>query len=511
MKRVSEQAGGKEVEGLSQTETFPPRVVETSDSRRGIRDLFGGLEVVSAKRLLWFTGCLLAALIATISASFFANGLTPAGLRGLFILVLAASLWVTETLPAFAVGILVIGLKIALLGKPGGVFAQDSHDWEAFVQVLGHPLIWLFFGGFILASGAAKTGLDRQIAGAVLPRFGTSRAKLLAGCMGLTFVFSMFMSNTATTAMMLALLAPVVSKLPRTDRFRPALILGTAVAANLGGMGSLIGTPPNAIAAAALEGAPGGGINFLQWMIVGLPPALCMLVFGWWFIQKRYHSSDSENGAPLAGFGGADTEAPSVSTPRWQRLATASTLIATIFLWLSGQWHGLPTAVVSFVPIVALTATGVLNRDDMRALPWDVLFLLAGGLALGQTVQETGVANWMVGALPFQGLGQVAVALLMAYLCAGLSNLMSNTAAANVLVPIGVSLASGFEAHVAVPIALGASAAMCLPISTPPNALAFASGHLKNKDFLWLGLLVALAAPALGVAWMALVAPWLFG
>jgi sodium-dependent dicarboxylate transporter 2/3/5 len=212
--------------------------------------IFGALGIESPKRILIFIACGLVSL-AVVLLLRRSPDLTPAARRALFILVFAGALWVTEAIPAYAVGILVIGLQIALLGRPGGVFAETARDWEQFVVVIGHPLVWLFFGGFVLAAGMARTGLDRQLASWVLTRFGDRPPALLLGIMAITFTLSMFMSNTATTAMILAMIAPLVASLDEDDPFVPGLLLGVAVAANLGGMGSLIGTPPNAIAEGA--------------------------------------------------------------------------------------------------------------------------------------------------------------------------------------------------------------------------------------------------------------------
>ena len=151
------------------------------------------------------------------------------------------------------------------------------------------------------------------------------------------------------------------------------------------------------------------------------------------------------------------------------------------------------------------TATGILRDRDVRGLPWDILLLLAGGLALGNGVRDTGLADWLVSLMPFEGLGQVGVVLLICYVTVLLSNLMSNTAAANILVPITVVLAAGFESQAVVALALCASCAMCLPISTPPNAIAFSTGKLSTGDFLAGGLLVGLLAPLVALGWMALV------
>jgi sodium-dependent dicarboxylate transporter 2/3/5 len=202
--------------------------------------------------------------------------LTPAASRMLFILVFAALLWLSEAIPAFAVGLLVIALEILLLGRPGGVYAETSRDWENFVLILGHPLIWLFFRGFVIAAGIAKTRLDRTVARWVMIQFGAREVSLLAAVMALAFVFSMFMSNTATAAMMVAMMQPLLGEEMPPKDFAKALLLGVALGASLGGMATLIGSPPNAIAAGALAEIPGKGINFLQWACLRLLPC-----WGW--------------------------------------------------------------------------------------------------------------------------------------------------------------------------------------------------------------------------------------
>lgn len=467
---------------------------------------FASLDISSPKRIAIFLACLAASLAVALYPRITAD-LTPAATRALFILVFAASLWVTGAIPAFAVGILVIGLQIVLLGKPGGVFAETEHDWEQFVAVIGHPLVWLFFGGFVLAAGMTRTGLDRGLASGLLGRFGDRPGSVLLGVMGATFVLSMFVSNTATAAMMLALLVPLLASLDADDPYATGLLLGVATAANLGGMGSLIGSPPNAIAVGVLA-QHGGEITFLEWMVVGLPPALLLLAVAWFLIGRLYPSRRER--LPVAAWGGGPDSA-ATAVPRWERLVVGGTLLLTVGLWLTSQWHGIPTAAVSFIPIVLLTTTGVLGAKAIRGLSWDVLFLLAGGLALGQTVTETGLSTWIVEQLPVEGLGLLPLAAAMAFLTVVLSNFMSNTAAANILVPIGATMAVGNEVWVAVPIALAASCAMCLPIATPPNALAFATGRIQTRDFIRLGLVLGVLGPAVALSWIAVIALWVSG
>ncbi len=481
-------AGEKE-----QGDTGSPRIAE---------GLFGYLEISSPKRTLVFVACCALAL-GVQQLALRDPGLSLAAARALFILVLAAALWVTEAIPPFATGMLVIGLKVFLLGNPDAeVFATSSRDWERFVVVIGHPLVWLFFGGFVLAAGMARTGLDRRIATSVLGRLGDRPSAVLFGVMAITFSLSMFVSNTATTAMMLALLAPLLASLPVGDLYARGLLLGTAAAANLGGMGSLIGTPPNAIAVGGLAELPTPiEVSFLDWMFIGLPPAVLLLAGAWLAIGRLYPSTlerlDSSSWT-------AEPEGGDAPAPRWQRWVAGGTVALTVGLWLTTQWHGAPTAAISFIPIVLFSMTGVLGVAELRGLSWDVIFLLAGGLALGETVVETGLSAWLVQHVPIQGLATTGLALLMAYVTVILSNLMSNTAAANILVPLSASMAPG-SPGLAVAIALGASLAMCLPISTPPNALAFASGRCETRDFLRLGLALGLVGPVVVIAWGRLI------
>ncbi len=470
------------------------------DSRREMARILGRLEIKSSRHIVRTLICL-----AVASATAFIPvyvGLSPEGVRALFILVLAAGLWVSEAIPAFAVGILVIALEVVLLGRP----ADSGGEWKNYVIVWGHPLIWLFFGGLVLAAGAAKTGLDRWLASKVLPLFGTKPPAIMLGVMLITFIFSMFMSNTATTAMMLMVLGPLMAHIDQNDPYSRGLLLSLCVAANVGGMATIIGTPPNAIAAGMLDAVPGQQLDFGRWMLIGLPPAIVLAFVGWLFLVWRYpsrtgHVDLSRLDAPPAIFGRSSGDV----APLWQRLAVMVVFIATVVLWITSKVHGIPTAVISFLPITSFTVLAILTVPDIRELDWDVLLLLAGGLALGVAVRDTGLAVWIMDQVPLSGLSLFGVALAMAYLCLILSNFMSNTAAANILVPIGLAMAVGFEANIVVPIALGASAAMALPISTPPNAIAFTSGRLEVRDFLGIGLVIGLLAPILVVLWTSLV------
>ena len=467
------------------------------DTRAEVNRILGKLEFSSGRALAKVVACaVFAGAVALLPTH---AGLSEGGRWAFFILLFGGGLWVTEAIPAFAVALVIIGLEIAILGRPSGVFAQSAKDWEMFVMPWSSPLIWLFFGGLVLGSAAARTGLDRWFSGHVLYRFGSRPVSLLLGTMGVTFAFSMFMSNTASTAMMLAVIGPVIATLKQGDPFAKALLLGIPFAANLGGMATIIGTPPNAIVAGFLADIQ--PVNFTLWMVAGLPPALTVVGLVWLYLIRRYPCTTGEIDLSVLQ-NEADTRS---NMPLWKRYLVMILFFLTVGLWMTGPIHGIPTPVVSFLPICVFAATGVITAREIRTLQWDVLLLITGGLSLGVAVTETGLANWLVSLLPIDSFGKTTFIFILAYLTAIISNFMSNTAAANILVPMGMVIGLGFEAQIVIPIALGASAAMCLPISTPPNALAYATGKLATKDFLVGGLVVGLLVPAMAVIWCTII------
>ena len=459
------------------------------DTREDVLRLLGRLEFSSSRAAIKVgVSILVAGAVALIPGY---EALSTQGHWALFILILAALLWTTEAMPAFAVSLLVMGLAIVLIGHPGR--GADPKAWVMFVRPWSSPLLWLFLGGLVMAEAATRTGLDRWMAAGVLGRLGRRPAPLLAGVLAVTFILSMFMSNTATTAMMLAVMAPIIHSLPREEGFAHCLLLGIPVAANLGGMGTLIGTPPNAIAASALHATP---IGFGQWMLAGVPPAILLVLASWFFLRRRYPWGVTEVDIS------AIQEVPAGRhAPLWQKLVVMAVFTMTICLWLTTSLHGIPSPVISFLPITIFAVTGVIGADQIRRLQWDVLLLMAGGMSLGIAVSETGLAAWLVALLPTEQWGILPIIIAFVVVAVVMSNFMSNTAAANVLVPLAMALNTGQDAATVVPIALGASAAMCLPISTPPNALAYATRRVKGTDFVPIGIFVGLLAPIVTVVW----------
>jgi sodium-dependent dicarboxylate transporter 2/3/5 len=447
----------------------------------------------------WSPVCLLAAVLIAGMPAY--PGLSPDGRWSLGIVVLAAGLWMTEALPAFAVALLVIGLQVVVLGRPGMLGDGTGPGWEPFVAPWASGPMWLFLGGLIMARGAERMGLDRWLAGRALTWTEGRPARLLPVLLFLAYGLSMFMSNTATAALMLAILRPALSVLPKESRVPARLLVGLAFAANLGGMGTLIGTPPNAIAAALLE--PNAPVDFLSWMMLALPPSLLLLGLLWWWKGRGLALEPALELPPVpTGSGLASDAVP------WRVKTTAVVLLLTVILWMTGNWHGIPTGAIGLVPLVVLPLFGVIRAADIRTIDWDVLVLLAGGLSLGVGIDRSGLAGWLAGLVESAGLSLWQAALALAWISALLSNLMSNTAAANILLPVTLSVArstgDGSEQALVIPVALACSLGMALPISTPPNAIVYASGRLTARDYVGPGLFLFLVGPPLAVGWCAL-------
>lgn len=414
------------------------------------------------------------------------------------IFTLACLLWITESLPLFATAILIIGLEILLLANPGdwkylGFSQMENPSFRLFLEPLADPILVLFFGGFILARAAVKRGVDASMATVVLRLFGNTPKRVLLGMMVITAFFSMWMSNTATATMMIALLIPIFAQIPTEKNFQKGLLLAIPFAANIGGMGTPIASPPNAIAVSYLH-TLGIAISFSEWMLFSIPLVCIMLFVAFKFIYKSY-KPDAEKAliklqaAPIDGKG----------------KYVIFIFILTIVLWLSENLHGLPTAVVALIPAIAFTSTGLITKKEVNSLEWNILLLIAGGIALGKGMNITGLDKTFALLLP-ENSPYIFGILLTGTLI--MSTLISNTATANLLIPIGVSLAMNpvlgldvyFAKEIAIGIALIASMAMSLPVSTAPNTIAYAQGKLTTEDFVKTGLKIGAIALVLIVS-----------
>lgn len=420
-------------------------------------------------------------------------GLDRAGQVALSIFASAVVLWIFEAIPIYATSLFIILMQVLLLSSEGilsDVFGSEGSayaapEYQTFLAVLANPIIILFLAGFMLAEGAVKYNLDRSLTRMLLRPFGTKPTSILFGLMLVTGMLSAFMSNTATTAMMMTVVIPIVAKLDIKDPFRVALALSIPIAANVGGIATPIGTPPNAVVLASL-GANGMPITFTSWVMMALPLAAVMLAFSWWLLLRMYPVHADHIHLDIKGAGKTGIKATILYV----------VFGATVLLWMSESLHGFPTGLISVVPIALLTMTSVLTKEDIRKLPWEVLWLVAGGLALGMSLHQTGLSDWMIGSVDWGGFSPMTLLVVLAFVSLLLANVLSHTVTATLLMPLAVSLTTGHSTELGlvvagVTIAVSTSLSMILPISTPPNAIAISTGLVQTKDLAKVGALIA--------------------
>lgn len=421
----------------------------------------------------------------------------------LFLLFFSIGLWVTEAIPPFAVGILIVGFLVFTMGR------EETMDVEQYLQTWSDGVIWLFLGGFFLAEGMKKTSLDRQLLLLAVPRFGNLAKNVLFGLMAVTGILSMVMSNTATTAMMVATIAPLFVH-PQKTNIAKAFYLGIPTAAAIGGMGTIIGSAPNAIAVGALESV-GIQISFVEWMVVGIPVAIILTFIFWKVLINKYKIENETISLDNMKLANASL-IPSREDVSQKRIVLGI-LSLTVFLWLTSQWTGIPVAAVSGIPIVGLTMLGIIDADDVRKIPWDTLMLVAGGLSLGIAIQEQNLIQFFVDKISGIQVNFYILLLVFSLISVAISNFMSNTAATTILIPVAISFSSlttGVNPMI-LPLVIGmcASCALFLPVSTPPNAMVYSTGFVEQKEFRLGGIVVGLLGPVLIILWT-LLATFLF-
>ena len=436
-----------------------------------------------------------------VPTSFFGiEGLTPVMQRTIAIFVFTALMWIIEVIPTWTTSVLSMVIMLLTISNKGiGFMMYDGAgtyvDYKSIMAAFADPVIMLFLGGFVLAIAASKVGLDVILAKALLRPFGKNPKMVLLGFLFIIGVFSMFMSNTATAAMFLTFLAPVLATLPQDEKGKIGLALAIPIAANLGGMGTPIGTPPNAIALGALQNA-GVDITFMDWMLKMVPYVIIMLLLAWVLLMFMFPFKTKAIELKIEGTSDA---------PKRDKIIVAITFALTIILWMGEAIFKVSANIVALIPFALFTVTGVFTSKDLKEIDWSVLWMVAGGFALGTALNRTGLASCLINAVPFASWNIILVMLAGGFLCYLLSNFISNSAAANLIVPIlavvGTALlddpiaAEGFIAigglkTLLVGVAMSASLAMCLPISTPPNALAHSTGIINTRQMTVVGLIM---------------------
>jgi solute carrier family 13 (sodium-dependent dicarboxylate transporter), member 2/3/5 len=427
-------------------------------------------------------------------------GLELPGRISLGIFLMAAVFWLTEPVPIYATSLLVIFLQIMLLGNEGWLVSSgwvdfEGTDYRAFTGTLAHPIIVLFLGGFMLAAAAVKFDLDKNLTRVVMRPFGERPSMILCGLMLVTALLSAFMSNTATTAMMMTVILPVIAMLPEGDRFRVAVALAIPTAANVGGIATPIGTPPNAIVIAALAN-DGIRISFSSWMLLMIPLVIIVLLASWALLLLLYPA-------------GVRSLSLSFSS-RFQKSPKALALYFvfgfTVLLWMTEALHGMGSNVVAFFPVAALPLLGILGKKDIRNLPWEVLWLVAGGISLGVSLQNTGLAAWLVGLIDWGSMGGLTLLSLFALVTFLMANFLSHTVTATLITPLALGIGAGLAEGTSfnpvlggLVIAVASSLGMSLPISTPPNAIAMSTGLVQTKDMALVGLILGIGGLLLGL------------
>ena len=407
---------------------------------------------------------------------------------------------------------------------------------RAVAQSYSHPTIYLFMGAFILALAVEKWTLHRRIALWVLSRTGTDARQLILGFMVAGAVLSMWMTNTSTTMMLLPIAvsvsALVIEKADGVDdrvkrRFQVALLLALAYATTIGGMATLIGTPPNAFLAGFMEETYGIQIAFLDWFLIGLPLAIVLLPTGWLLLTRVVFRVDipaSPEGSSVIRAMKSDLGQMSVPETR-----VGLIFLSVILLWMTRSWlsdipmlSGLSDAGIVMAAALMLfvvpngTAEGgaLMDWGDLTRLPWGVLILFGGGLALAAQVSNSGLAVWLGESLtPLTSMGMLVLVVAAAGLVVFLTELTSNLATTATLLPVIAAMAasSGIDPLVlCVPVTLAASCAFMLPVATPPNAIVFSSGVLTISDMIRAGFLMNIVAMVVLTALAVWVVPTVF-
>jgi sodium-dependent dicarboxylate transporter 2/3/5 len=330
----------------------------------------------------------------------------------------------------------------------------------------------------------------------MLKPFGTNSKTVLLGFILVTAIFSMFVSNTATAAMMLTFLAPVLKNMPESERGRIGLALAIPIGCNVGGIATPIGTPPNGIAIGGLKEI-GVDIGFAEWMMVMFPLMLVILLISWFILLNVYKFSSDKIEFKIEG--GAKKG--------WETTAIYIIMAMTIALWMLEKIVCINSYVVALFPVGAFCALGIVTSQDLKQIDWAVLWMVAGGFALGVGMKDSGLAKALVESIPFNTWNVMLVLVGSGIICWFLSTFISNSASAALMVPILSAVAKGMTEQLApyggvttliIGLALSASFAMALPISTPPNAIAYSTGLVKTSQMAKIGVLIGVISLALG-------------
>jgi len=455
----------------------------------------------------------------------FQDVMSPTAWRVAAIGIWMAIWWATEAIPVFVTAFLPIiafaPLGITSIGEAAAPYA--------------HPIIYLFMGGFVMALALEKWNLHRRIALAILDRVGTDGRRLIGGFMFVCAILSMWMTNTSTTMMLLPIILSVIGvirdnveglSMKERGDFQVAMLLGLAYSASIGGLATLIGTPPNALLIGFMAENYGIQISFARWMMIGIPVTLIMLPIAWLLLTRLIFSVNiPANEAVNAHLHGMRAEMGPMTIPEKRIAVVFVTVIIcwvlrrplTELLGLTGVSDAgivMTAALLLFMlPSGDRTQPQLMTWHDASRLPWGVLILFGGGLSLAAAVSGSGLALWLGESLaPLNAFGTAVLVLAAVTLVIFLTELTSNLATTATLLPVvgAIALQAGVPPIVlTVPITLAASCAFMLPVATPPNAIVFATGSISIPQMVRAGIALNLA----GIITVTLIslyaAPWL--
>lgn len=436
-------------------------------------------------------------------------GLSDQGQSVLACTVWVAFWWITEAVELPVASI----LPMLIFPLSGALTIEQT------TSSYGNPYIYLFMGGFILGLSIEKWNLHKRIAYNIINKVGTSEKKVLLGFMIATAFLSMWISNTATAIMMLPIGVSVASHFENSKIFSKNLMLGIAYAASIGGLATLIGTPPNIIFAGVVKESLGVEISFFDWMLFATPLSAVLLIGTCWYLSRYKISADAKKGSyqPLK------LEKISIQEKR-----VAAIFIITAFLWITRSfiWNkiipGMDDTVIAILgallmfTIPAGEGKGTLmDWKTARKLPWDVLLIFGAGLAIAKGFSQTDLTTWL--ATHFSDLSFLPIALVVVIIIASinfLTEITSNTATASMVLPLLITLSASLAIET-MPLLAGAaiasSCAFMLPVATPPNAIVFSSGHVSIKDMMRAGFALNLFSIFLIYLFIQLVWPIVFG
>lgn len=415
-------------------------------------------------------------------------------------MMLMAIWWATEALPIPATAL----VPIVLIPAFGiGTIGQATSPYA-------NPVIFLFLGGFMLGMSMQRWNLHKRIALWVLIAVGSNPRRQIAGVMFATAFIGMWVSNTATAIMMLPIGMSIIA-MTKSDneedlaRFSRALMLCIAYAASAGGIATLIGTPPNALLAGYLLETHGIQVGFAQWMVVGLPISIGMQIFIWaWLTRGGFKLGDSSATGDMLRQQLAELGPLSTGEKRTAMIGVLMALawilqpvLKTWMPWLSDALIAIAGSLLMFLtPVNKAKREFVMDWNATRDMPWGILVLFGGGLSLAAVITRSGLSEWIAGS--FDGIGVLPALLLVGVVVASinlLTEITSNTATAATFLPLMGALAVSMGVSpvlLAIPTALAASCAFMMPVATPPNAIVFASGHLKISHMIQNGFAITL-------------------